>query len=259
MPDDPKNPDSLGDDHTFTGERDVPQEEQRSLGDQATAGDALSSISDLELDGQAVDSDLPLIDLARFEIEGELGKGGMGAVQLATDRQLKRKVAIKRIHAISKSALARFVTEAQSIAALNHFNIVQVHDFGRDTDGPLLIMEYVSGGSLLDRLKQLGFKTPGHTWFCRTVEDILDAIVKLDRVRGSFDYDTDGAVIKLQSLEQRRRLGATAKAPNWFEIVDVGAGIVQEIGNGSISAEEGMKTMQARVLEICETCLLLDE
>jgi multiple sugar transport system substrate-binding protein len=55
------------------------------------------------------------------------------------------------------------------------------------------------------------------------------------------------------------RGGATVKAPNWFEIVDVGAGIVQEIGNGSISAEEGMKTMQARILEICETCVLLDE
>ena len=155
MPDDPQNPDSLGDDHTLSGEQDVPAEEQRSLGDQATAGDALSSISDLELDGQASDSDLPLIDLAaRFEIEGELGKGGMGAVQLATDRQLKRQVAIKRIHAGSPSALARFVTEAQSIAALNHFNIVQIFEFGRDLDGPLLVMEYVSGGSLLDRLKE---------------------------------------------------------------------------------------------------------
>jgi WD40 repeat protein len=154
MPDDPKNSDSLDDDRTFASERDVPVEEQQSLGDQATTGDALSSISDLELDGQVSDSDLPLIDLAaRFEIEGELGKGGMGAVQLATDRQLKRKVAIKRIHASSSSALARFVTEAQSIAALNHFNIVQIFEFGRDADGPLLVMEYVSGGSLLDRLK----------------------------------------------------------------------------------------------------------
>jgi serine/threonine protein kinase len=154
MPDDPKNSDSLGDDRTFAGEREVPGKQEQSLGDQATAGDALSSISDLELDGQVSDSDLPLIDLARFEIEGELGKGGMGAVQLATDRQLKRKVAIKRIHASSQSALARFVTEAQSIAALNHFNIVQVYEFGRDAEGPLLVMEYVSGGSLLDRLKE---------------------------------------------------------------------------------------------------------
>ena len=103
-------------------------EQERSLGDQSTSGDALSSMSDLvEGLGEAIDSDLPLIDLAaRYEIEGELGQGGMGAVLLATDRQLKRKVAIKRILGSltqSKTALQRFVTEAQSIAALNHFNI----------------------------------------------------------------------------------------------------------------------------------------
>ena len=48
----------------------------------------------------------------------------------------------------------RFLTEAQSIAALNHFNIVQIHDYGRDKDGPFLIMEYVGGGSLLDKCRE---------------------------------------------------------------------------------------------------------
>jgi len=156
MPDDPQKPDSLGDDRTFTGEQDAPQEEQQSLGDADTrAGGGDSSISDLNDPGEAFDFDLPLIDLAaRYEIEGELGKGGMGAVQLATDRSLQRKVAIKRIHADSPVALRRFVTEARSIAALNHFNIVQVHEFERDEEGPFLVLEYVSGGSLLDRLKE---------------------------------------------------------------------------------------------------------
>ncbi|MDB4695162.1 serine/threonine-protein kinase, partial [bacterium] len=66
-------------------------------------------------------------------------------------------VAIKRIRGdvgSSKSAVARFLTEAKSVAALNHHNIVQVHDYGRDEEGPFLIMEYVSGGTLLDRCKQ---------------------------------------------------------------------------------------------------------
>ena len=129
-----------------------------SLGDQSTTGDALSSLSDLGSDpGKPIDSDLPLIDLStRYEIEEELGQGGMGAVLLATDRQLKRKVAIKRIlgsMAQSKTALQRFITEAQSIASLNHSNIVQVYEFGRDAEGPLLVLEYVDGGSLLDKLK----------------------------------------------------------------------------------------------------------
>ena len=96
------------------------------------------------------------VQLGPYLIGEPLGQGGMGAVLLATDRQLKRKVAIKRIlgpMAQSKTALQRFVTEAQSIAKLNHFNIVQVYEFGRDAEGPLLVLEYVGGGSLLDKLK----------------------------------------------------------------------------------------------------------
>ncbi len=81
----------------------------------------------------------------------------MGEVLLATDTRLNRKVAIKRIlgqAARSRTAVQRFLTEAQSIAALNHPNIVQIYDYGRAADGPFLIMEYVEGDSLLDRCRQ---------------------------------------------------------------------------------------------------------
>ena len=50
--------------------------------------------------------------------------------------------------------------------------------------------------------------------------------------------------------------GATFLSPKLWEIVDVGAGIVQQIGNGSLGAEEGMAQLQAEVLDICEQCLL---
>ena len=160
MPDDPQKPDSLGDDRTFTGEPDVPVEEQQSLGDggtfvgerdtspepeqslgdQATAGDAISSISDLSSDADDLGDAMPLVDLTeRYEIQDVLGKGGMGEVLRALDTRLKRPVAIKRVlgeMARSKKALSRFLTEAQSVAALNHFNIVQIYDYGRDADGP---------------------------------------------------------------------------------------------------------------------------
>ncbi|MEI6505831.1 MAG: SUMF1/EgtB/PvdO family nonheme iron enzyme [Planctomycetota bacterium] len=86
-----------------------------------------------------------------------LGQGGMGAVILATDTRLDRKVAIKRIlgeAAGNRMAVQRFLTEAKAIAALNHPNIVQIYDYGRAKDGPFLIMEYVDGGSLLDRCRE---------------------------------------------------------------------------------------------------------
>jgi NAD-dependent DNA ligase len=68
---------------------------------------------------------------------------------------------------------------------------------------------------LLNFLKSLGFKTPERTWFCKSEDDLIAAIAELEKVRKKFAYETDGAVIKLNSFEQQRRVGATAKAPRW--------------------------------------------
>ena len=118
-----------------------------SLGDERTVGDRLG-------DQDTVIDDIEVVDLdTRYKVEGTLGEGGMGAVVLATDTRLGRKVAIKRIlgeAAGSRIAVARFLTEAKAIAALNHPNIVQIYDYGRAKDGPFLIMEYVDGGSLAE-------------------------------------------------------------------------------------------------------------
>ncbi len=122
-----------------------------SLGDERTLGDGRG-------DNDTVIDDIEVIDLeARYRIEGKLGHGGMGAVLLATDTRLDRKVAIKRIlgdAAGNRIAVQRFLTEAKAIAALNHPNIIQIYDYGRAKDGPFLIMEYVDGGSLLDRCRE---------------------------------------------------------------------------------------------------------
>src|SRR5947208_520768 len=68
---------------------------------------------------------------------------------------------------------------------------------------------------LLAWLKSLGFKTPEKYWHCRSVDELLNAINELDKIRARFPYETDGAVIKLNSIPLRERLGATAKAPRW--------------------------------------------
>ncbi len=140
---------SLGDQATFAGVRGVTN--PKSLGDQATFAGGSG-------DDDLLDDGMEVVDLtSRYKIEKTLGTGGMGEVLLATDMRLDRKVAIKRIlgdAARSRTAVSRFLTEAKSIAALNHPNIVQIYDYGRAADGPFLIMEFVDGNSLLDRCRE---------------------------------------------------------------------------------------------------------
>ncbi len=68
---------------------------------------------------------------------------------------------------------------------------------------------------VLDWLDQLGFPTPERIWTGRTHDDLVVSINELDADRHGLDYETDGAVIKLNSLALREQCGATAKAPRW--------------------------------------------
>jgi len=67
----------------------------------------------------------------------------------------------------------------------------------------------------LDLLAKFGFPTPSHTWLCRNVEEIEKALQELDHYRHSLPYDTDGGVVKADSLLQQRELGQTSKVPRW--------------------------------------------
>ena len=64
-------------------------------------------------------------------------------------------------------------------------------------------------------LKRLGLPAAEKWWLAKSFEEILAAIRELDSVRRSFAYQTDGAVIKVDALSQRERLGFTAKSPRW--------------------------------------------
>lgn len=68
---------------------------------------------------------------------------------------------------------------------------------------------------MLEWLKSLGFRTPEKTWHCSSADELTGAIERLDALRRDFAFETDGAVIKLNSFLQREKAGFTSKAPRW--------------------------------------------
>jgi WD40 repeat protein/tRNA A-37 threonylcarbamoyl transferase component Bud32 len=90
-----------------------------------------------------------------YEILEELGRGGMGVVYKARQVNLNRTVALKMIlaggHAGAEER-ARFLAEAEAIAAIRHPGIVQIHDFGTHGGLPFFALEFCEGGSLADKL-----------------------------------------------------------------------------------------------------------
>jgi serine/threonine protein kinase len=83
-----------------------------------------------------------------------LGEGGMGVVYLAEDPRLGRKVALKRLSRLTPEGLERFRKEAMALARLQHPNVVQVFHLDEMANEPVIVMEYVAGGSLEDLLRK---------------------------------------------------------------------------------------------------------
>lgn len=108
----------------------------------------------------AVNTPPPIHDLAgrrvgRFLVEGRIGAGGMGQVYRAEDTVLKRVVAIKRMapqFQFDERDRERFLKEAQRASALNHPNIAAIHDVIEEKGEILLVMEYIEGQTLRQRM-----------------------------------------------------------------------------------------------------------
>ncbi|MCU0238445.1 MAG: protein kinase [Pyrinomonadaceae bacterium] len=110
-----------------------------------------------------ISPEIPSLDLkkgdsiASFEIEKLLGKGGMGEVYLAKDKRLNRNVALKILppaNASDPSANKRLLREAQAAAVLEHPHICTIHEIGESGGNSFIVMQYVDGETLSDRLKQ---------------------------------------------------------------------------------------------------------
>jgi serine/threonine protein kinase len=93
--------------------------------------------------------------LAHYRVELQLGAGGMGVVYEATDVRLGRRVAIKVLHDGSlkdPDTLVRFEREAKVLASLTHANIGAIHGLEQVGDLAFLVLEYVPGDTLAERL-----------------------------------------------------------------------------------------------------------
>jgi serine/threonine protein kinase len=94
-----------------------------------------------------------------FLLERQLGSGGMGTVYLGRDMTLKREVAVKVLKpelVNDQKFIATFLREAEITASLNHPDIVQVYAFGKHENVYYLVVEYISGGSLDDKIMNRG-------------------------------------------------------------------------------------------------------
>jgi WD40 repeat protein len=140
--------------------------------------------------------------LGPYRVLAELGRGGMGVVLLAHDPELERTVALKALppDRAEGTARARFVREARAAAGLDHDHVVPVYAVANPPDGPpYLVMQYVDGPTLAERIKAAGRLEPGEAArVCRQAalglaaahraglvhRDIKPANIILDRAQG---------------------------------------------------------------------------
>ena len=99
----------------------------------------------------------PGAKLGRYEIISPLGAGGMGEVYLAQDAMLDRKVALKVLPesvAADRNRMQRFVQEAKAASALNHPNIITIHEIGTDPGAHFMVTEFIEGENMRHHLRK---------------------------------------------------------------------------------------------------------
>jgi WD40 repeat protein/predicted Ser/Thr protein kinase len=145
---------SIEDSRTAGPHAAVTIEDTRWMGEPPADTDAHAKTA-LDTAGPASTADLrpARVRVAKLTVPGYrvvdiLGEGGMGTVYAAEQDEPRRRVAIKVLHARSESALARFKTEAQIMARLDHPGIARVLEAGEADGHPFLVMEHVEGTTL---------------------------------------------------------------------------------------------------------------
>ena len=140
----------------------------------------------------------------RYHIESLLGQGGMSTVYRATDPNLQRTVAVKIIHphlTDDPQLVQRFEQEATAVARLHHPNIVQVHDFNHHEGVYYMVLEYIPGETLAEKLQALN-EMQAHMLPIQSVRITADLCLAVDYAhqRGMVHRDLKPANVMINRL-----------------------------------------------------------
>ena len=142
----------------------------------ATECAACGVVGDCECDAAKRPALLPAILSEKFQVVRRLGQGGMGVVYLGTDVKLDRPVALKTLPAVSGRAAAAMLAEAQVMARVDHQNLAAIHGLEVWRDTPVLVVEYLAGGTLSDRLARGPLPIAAALEVGATITDALSAL-----------------------------------------------------------------------------------
>lgn len=156
-------------------------------------------------------------EFASYKLKKLLGRGGMGAVFLGEDKSLERPVAIKVLPSTlagSQERVQRFRQEAKAASAISHPNLAHVYEFGLHNEFYYLAMEFVSGKTLRDLIREKAVDLPGAIAIALQTANALDAahnagIVHRDVKPENIIVTADGLVkvldFGLAKLNEKRR------------------------------------------------------
>jgi len=150
--------------------------------------------------------------IGSYEIAAQIGVGGMGEVYRATDKNLKRQVAIKILpdaFAHDADRLARFQREAKTLASLNHQNIAAIYGLEETGGMTALVMELVEGDDLSQRIARGAIPSMRCSRIAKQIAEALEAaheqgIIHRDLKPANIKVRPDGTVKVLDSVWRKR-------------------------------------------------------